>query len=81
MHYVVCTCFITPSRANAVAILYRTAANKYKISQQLLQVKMFPALITPYSRVQRRLRKAVLEIQLLKESLHSDSLLASWFGV
>jgi len=81
MHYVVCTCFLTPSRAYTVAILYRTAANKRKISQQLLRVKMFLAVITKHSRDQHPLYKAVLEIQLLKKSLHSDLLLALWFGV
>ena len=42
---------------------------------------MFPAPITRHSGVQRHVHKAVLEIQLLQKSLHSDSLLACWFGV
>jgi len=81
MHYIVYTCFIITSSANRVTLLYRTAVDKYKISRQLLRVKMFPAPITRHSGVQRRVNKAVLEIQLLQKSLHSDALLACWFGV
>ena len=43
-----------------------------RFSQQLLRVKMSLAVTTKHSRDQHRLHKALLEIQLLKKSLHSD---------